>query len=614
MMKLVHSAVVLLLVSMSSPLFAQPPQGRGGPPGGFRGVKRELLDQFDANTDGWLNQEERAAARKFIKENPPERRGGRAGRGGGGRRSFDPEEMFKREDKNSDGRLTKDEVENVRFIRDFSAVDKNGDEAVTLEEFNAAMEAMMRRGRRGSGGNRPAPKPGEKIAIEDVKPAKGKFYDLEVLRTIFIEFENDDWELELQEFHNSDVEVPATLTVDGKQYPLCGIRFRGMSSYMLVRAGSKRSFNVALDLVDDKQRLYGYKTLNLLNCNGDATMMSTVLYSQLASKHMPVPKANLVRVVVNGENWGVYANTQQFNKEFLREHYSSAKGTRWKVEGSPRGGGGLDYRGPDRDQYGHPYLMKDGDDEALDKLIELCRIMEEVPADKLKSALVGKIDIDELLWFLAYDNALCNSDGYWVRASDYSIFLDKKDMFHILPHDMNEAFREARAPGGRGGSRGGGPGGERPRGDRPGAGGPPRGDAEPNSPRGLDPLIGLDDDRKPLRSKILTVPEFREQYLANIRAIAEQLKWDNLGPVVAQLRNLIQDELKRDTRKLGSYEDFVRLTGDLIPAPVEAEPGEGRRGRGGRSSVTLRKFSEDRRAFLLKALDAKAERKVWLTK
>ncbi len=610
MLKPVRSlTVVLVLFFGLSPLLAQPPEGRGGPPGGARGEKRALLAQFDANADGWLNQEERASARKFIKENPPERRGGRGGPGGG-RRGFDPEEIFKREDKNSDGRLTKDEV-NRRLIRDFADVDKNGDEAVTLDEFQAAMQARMRRGPRGGGGNRPEPKPGEKIAVEDVKRVKGKLYDLDVLRTIFIEFENDDWELELQEFHNSDVEVPATLTVDGKQYPLCGIRFRGMSSYMMVRAGSKRSFNVSIDLVDDKQRVKGYKTLNLLNCNGDATMMSTVLYSQLASQHMAVPKANLVRVVVNGENWGVYANVQQFNKEFLREHYSSAKGTRWKVVGSPRGGGGLDYRGSDREQYGHPYLMKDGDDEALDKLIELCRIMDEVPANELKSALAGKIDIDELLWFLAYDNALCNSDGYWVRASDYSIFLDKKDMFHILPHDMNEAFRNAGAPRGRRGGRGRGADGDAPR------GGNPRGEsgAQPNQPTGLDPLIGMDDDTKPLRSKILAVPEFREQYLANIRTIADELKWENFGPLVAQLRDLIHDDVKRDTRKLGSYEEFVRLTGDLIPPsaqPVEAEPGE-RRGRG-RSSVTLRKFAEDRRAFLLNALKAKVKPKVWLTK
>ena len=40
------------------------------------------------------------------------------------------------------------------------------------------------------------------------------------------------------------------------------------------------------------------------------------------------------------------------------------------------------------------------------------------------------------LWFLALDNALVNSDGYWTRASDYSIYRDEKGIFHILPYEL----------------------------------------------------------------------------------------------------------------------------------------------------------------------------------
>ena len=57
--------------------------GPGGPgPGGPGGMKREtkLIKQFDKNGDGWLNQEERKAARAFLSQ-PGESRG----RGGPGR-------------------------------------------------------------------------------------------------------------------------------------------------------------------------------------------------------------------------------------------------------------------------------------------------------------------------------------------------------------------------------------------------------------------------------------------------------------------------------------------------------------------------------------------------
>ncbi|GIT30807.1 MAG: hypothetical protein Ct9H300mP1_28530 [Planctomycetaceae bacterium] len=46
--------------------------------------------------------------------------------------------------------------------------------------------------------------------------------------------------------------------------------------------------------------------------------------------------------MINGRSWGVYANVQQFNKEFVAEHYGSSKGARWKVSGNPQADGDSD--------------------------------------------------------------------------------------------------------------------------------------------------------------------------------------------------------------------------------------------------------------------------------
>ena len=74
------------------------------------------------------------------------------------------------------------------------------------------------------------------------------------------------------------------------------------------------------------------------------------------------------------------------------------------------------------------------------------------------------------------------------------------------------------------------PGGGRP----PGPGGPPAGGARPSGVK-LDPLIGMDDARKPLRSKLLAVPSLREMYLRHVRTIADDwLDWSKFGPVVAK--------------------------------------------------------------------------------
>jgi spore coat protein CotH len=402
----------------------------------------------------------------------------------------------------------------------------------------------------------------------------------------------------------------------------------------MVPAGYKRSLNVSIDLADEDQRLMGYKTLNLLNGSGDESMMSTVLYSHVAqSLGVPAPKANFVRVVINGENWGIYTNVQQFNKEFLQENFGTDKGARWKVSGSPHGGGGLEYRGPEPEKYEYPYERKSGGKEATAKLIEFCRVLNETPIDELPQALEPLVDIDELLWFLALDNGLINSDGYWVRASDYSIYLDDRNKFHFIPHDMNEAFRGAGGPGGRGpGGRGpGGPRGDRRGPDGRGLGGPGGPGGEPgngpvpdaqaiqprdeqglrgrepqapgergmprSSPLELDPLVGMDDPSKPLRSRVLAVPQYRAKYLANIRKLAEKgMDWNEVGPFIEQQTALIGEGIRTETRKLGSYEAFIAAT-DATVAPA-AQPEQGQ--RGGHGSMNLRTFFEGRRAYLLK--------------
>ena len=56
-------------------------------------------------------------------------------------------------------------------------------------------------------------------------------YDTGTLRTLFLEFESADWEKELEAFYSTDVEVPATVTVDGNVYRDVGVHFRGASSF-----------------------------------------------------------------------------------------------------------------------------------------------------------------------------------------------------------------------------------------------------------------------------------------------------------------------------------------------------------------------------------------------
>jgi hypothetical protein len=519
----------------------------------------KLVKQFDRDGDKRLNAEERSTARAWLATNVqqgPMGRGGPGGPGGPGGRGG----------------------------------------------FGGPGGPGGRGGPGGPGGpgNREPGKPGARLTPADVKSFGGApVYDTKVLRTFFLQFDAPDWEKELAAFYNTDVEVPASVIVDGKTYRDVGVHFRGASSYFSVPEGLKRSLNLSFDFANDSQRVGGYSTFNLLNANGDPTFLRTVLYQQVAQAYVPTPRANFVRVVINGESWGIYASQQQYNKDFTREQFGSTGGARWKVPGSPQARAGLEYIGDDPAAYKRLYEIKSKDDPAAwTALIALCRVLNETPPDRLEAALSPLLDIDGALKFLAIENVLVNEDGYWIRASDYSIYLDEKGRFHVFPHDANEAFPAGNGRGGRmgapGGPPGGFPGGGPPDGGRGGGrmGGPPGGFAGGGPPMGrggpggggvtLDPLVAAENPARPLLSKLLAVPALRTRYLGYVRDVADHwLDWKTLGPLVTEYQALIAADVRADTRKLDGVEGFESGAADL------------------------KKFADERRAFLLNHAEVK---------
>jgi hypothetical protein len=377
-----------------------------------------------------------------------------------------------------------------------------------------------------------------------------------------------------------------------------------------VGEGRKRSLNLTIDFADGKQNLLGYRTLNLLNSHMDPTFLRSVLYLQAARDYIPAPKANFLRVVINGENWGIYPNAQQVNADFGREWFGGASGARWKVQGSPMGRGGLKYLGAKPDAYKQIYTLKSKErEEDWAALIELCRVLTETPLDGLEAALEPLLDVEGTLRFLALEKTLINSDGYWARASDYYLYRDAKGRFHLIPHDANETF----APPEGGPMMGPPPMMGAGAWVDPSAGGPPmermpqrEGVTRPDGIRAggrfggaraprdakLDLLAGAEDPDKVLLSRLLAVPALRDRYFALCRQIAAKwLDWDQLEPVATAYRRLIGDDVRIDTRKLTTTEAFDRsLTED-----VES----GGFGPFGGRTMSLKRFAAERRDYVL---------------
>ena len=479
-------------------------------------LSREEIERMGRNTgpDGRVGPPDRGRGGM-----PP----GGFGRGRGGPRA--PEKLVHQFDTDEDGKLTGTERE--------AALNARGGGKATL--LNAE---TLRNGVQSD----------VQASLASVPEDSPALYDSQTLRTLYLRFHHEDWSEQMDAFYRTDIEVPANLIVDGKVYPEVGVHFRGTSSYFTVRS-EKKSFNIAVDYGEDGQRLYGYKTLNLLNGHVDGSFLREVLYNRISRDYIPAMKTNLVKLVINGENWGVYINLQQYNKDFLAEWFGTKAGIRWKV--GPGRGGALTYAGEDPTVYQETYQLKTNNvEDPWTDLIALFKMLDETTSQaELAERLPSVLNIDQVLWQLAVSNVFMDDDGYIHKGGDYAIYQDVNGRFHLVPHDNNESLRFGRE--GRGGPGGGGPGGWS------------WGDLENGM---ASPVAHEANPARPLMNRLLSNPEWRARYIAHVRTVVDEwLDWEVLGPIVNEYQALIDTEVQQDDKKLYSYEDFTTGT----PADLE---------------------------------------------
>ena len=521
-------------------------------------VLTEQDKRFDFNGDGLLSEEEKEILLEIVTQEAltgvqlderairAARRGGRGGYRGrrGPRRA---EKIVHRFDKDGDGKLDASERTEAR--------------------------KYVQENRRASGASRPSGDTLAKTTLDgDLKSSKAAaisenvgLYDDNTLRTLYLRFHDEDWYEQLGDFYRTDVDVPADLLVDGKVYQSVGVRFRGSSSYFTVE-NEKKSFNITIDANHENQRLLGYKTLNLLNGHSDASFLREVLYSRIARDYIPALRANFVKLVINGEDWGIYINSQQYNKDFLSDWFDTRSGVRWKVP--PGRESGLVYKGDDPADYQESYQLKTNEKDApnaWEDLINLCKTLHDNTGYQLEAELSPIFDIDRALWFLALENVFIDNDGYFSRGSDYSIYQDSGGRFHLLPYDSNETFRFA------------------------GGGGP--NSWETDGPM-LSPVAQQYDEMRPVIKRLFAIPHLRARYLSLVRTIVKDwLDWEKLEPIITAYHSLIDEEVKADDKKLYSYDAFA------ASRIKEQFTGVRRGGRGG--TPGFKQFVTERRDFLL---------------
>jgi CotH kinase protein/Lamin Tail Domain len=362
-------------------------------------------------------------------------------------------------------------------------------------------------------------------------------YDSSLIRSVYLDFPQSNYWTLLTNNYATKTDLPATMTVDGEILDSVGVRFRGQTSYQMAQSSQKKSFDIDTDAFVEGQELMGYENLNLLNSFQDASNLRDVFFKHQIRQHVPAAKANFVHLYLNNEDWGIYPNVQQQNKDFLDEWFHSNNGALWRADaatstgGGPGGGGpnwgdgkaAINWLGADTALYRTNYTLKSSDtDNPWAYLMHTCDVLNNTPAADLPTELPAVLDIDRTLWFLATEIAFSDDDSYIHKGKmDYYAYYEPETGRLIpLEYDGNSILATNDLTWGA--------------------------------------FYNANKVNYPLLNKILAVPEWRQRYLAHLRTIIDdELNPDQANAVLDNFLLQIDALVEADPKKFATYSQFT---------------------------------------------------------
>jgi spore coat protein CotH len=363
--------------------------------------------------------------------------------------------------------------------------------------------------------------------------SQNTLYDLGTIQQIEINFTQANWDYQLDtaKAGSESYIMAATVSINGSTYDSVGVKYKGNSSYDAIY--DKNPLHIALD--EFKSQAYqGFTDIKLGNGYADPSQIREVLAYGVLKNYMDCPRANFAQVYINGVYIGLYSNAESINKDFCSERYNSSSNTFLKcnpiVTPGPTTKSNLKFKGVDSTVYFNFYEVKS--DYGWNDLVALCDTVTNHP-----SSLHQVMDIDKLIWMLAFNNVLVNLDSYsGVFCQNYYLYKDNSDIYNPIVWDLNMAF-----------------------GGFPYAGSGATGTAGLTIANMQQMSLALHsgDPNWPLINAILSNSSYKRMYVAHMRTMVNEIFTSNLYQTQAtQLQNLVDTAMLNDTNKFFSYQQF----------------------------------------------------------
>ncbi|MCC6252257.1 MAG: CotH kinase family protein [Bacteroidia bacterium] len=369
-------------------------------------------------------------------------------------------------------------------------------------------------------------------------------YDQYVVQEIKIYFHEPDWDhiLDSLKLYDLGYLQADSVIVNGTKLDSVGIKYKGNSSYDPTQV--KNPFTIKFDKFVSGQNYQGYTSLKMANCYDDPSMIREVLAYSILKNYMHCPQSNYAKIYINDVLIGLYSNDEDINKSFVLKHFYSSANPFFKASpalASPAMKANLKYIDDNSSSYTDLYEKESSGSSGWVDFIALCDTITNSP-----SSLAGVMDIDRVIWMLAFDNILVNLDSYiGVFSQNYFIYKDNNGIWNPIIWDLNMAFGGFNFLG------------------SPSNG---MGTLALSDMQTLSPLAHSTHTDWPLINIIMQNDQYKRKYMAHYRTILnEMFANDFYKTLAADFQATIQSSVIADTNKFFSDAAFQNgMTQDVI--------------------------------------------------
>ncbi len=283
------------------------------------------------------------------------------------------------------------------------------------------------------------------LIAQDNSPVPGRVFDDSSVPRIDLEMAAEDMEFLLSTDNPNDgTHFPATFIFDdGTEKDTLfdvGVRLRGNTSLV----SAKKSFKISFNTFVPGREFENLEKMNLNGEHNDPTITrSKVCWDICREMEIPASRSNHIQLYVNGDFFGIYANVEHIDEEFIKRRFPNG-GNLYKCLYPAD----LDYLGSNPDAYKvenfgrRTYELKTNlEEDDYSDLAQLIHVLNNVPEAQLRCELEKVFNVQGYLKAIALDVLTGNWDGPIYNKNNFYLYNNPETgRFEYIPFDLDNTL------------------------------------------------------------------------------------------------------------------------------------------------------------------------------